>query len=268
MRPLFLLHMKIGCGMILSIIGQTMKIDFPLNLQGIDVDNSPRKYFLTISALLSDNNAAQGAIKVQEAILKDINSAQSIVGSGIYKYPSDRIHFSIIDFVGLSSIMEIENEYREKRISHQNQIITVLNRIDKRIKDREVKFRFIYTGEENNPDKNPRTIAIQAYPSKDLRIFFDDLKSEFNKEKLLFPAEINKYGSDEDPRFSVNVARFFRKPLIGEYRSLDQNIGAFNKKCSDDGKPAFKMNLDRISFVISDNYLSNQNPFLHQIELI
>ena len=156
-------------------------IDFPLYLEGIDLDKSPKAYYLTISVILILNDCVNEIIKVQEELLKDI-SAQSLIGSGIYKYPSDTIHFSIINFDGLASAIDNENEFKEKRKIHIDKIKNILQKFNKRsIDDKKVEFEYIFT-------KKSPSLAIQAFPSENLFELFEDMKDEFNKDIYLKPA--------------------------------------------------------------------------------
>lgn len=239
-------------------MNQFIKIDFPLNLCGVDVDKTPKTYYLTISAILNLNNASSEVVKIQGKILKDISS-QNLIGSGIYKYPIDTIHFSIINFEGLSSSIDAEKIFKQKRQSHIEKIKKVLHEFDQeQIVDKKIKFAYIYR-------KKPNSIAIQTFPSKKLYSFFKKVRKKFNEDADLRPAEIKKFEYDGSIRFPVNIIRFFRELTKEEYDNIAQRVLTKNQQ-SKKGY-LFESELSHISFVLSDNWLSNQNPELDYIEL-
>jgi len=237
---------------------QDIKIDFPQNLDGVDIDRKQKTYYLTINAILNLNNGVGEAIKLQEEILKDINS-QSLIGSGIYKYPADTIHFSIINFEGLSSGIDSEELFRQKRQPYIEKIKNILQTFNEReIAQKKIRFAYIYT-------KKQSSIAIQAFPSKDLCDFFKEMCKKFNEEATLRPVEIKKSEYDGCIRFRVNLVRFFRKLTNEEYDNIAEKVLEINQR----SKKGFLFGLEliRISFVSSDNWLSNCNPELSYINL-
>ena len=243
------------------------EIDFPLEIDGIKIDDKPRTFYLTIGVILSLNNSSSKVIEIQEEFSKQLN-AQSIVGAGIYKYPADTIHFSIINFSGLSSSIENEQEFKEKRKSHINKIKSILSKLDlQKIKkdNKKVDFSYIYT-------KNIESLTIQAFPSEALCEFFEkNVKKELEKDPDLNPVKVEWSEFKNSKRFRVNIIRFFRKLSNIEYDIVACNVKAINLKCDNDGKKVknslFEMELKHISFVFSDNWLSNENPELYSISL-
>lgn len=237
---------------------QFMNRDFPLSLKEIGLDTQSKKYFLTVNAILQKmgNGCVDEAIKLRDRILSGIDAGK-LLGSGIYNYPKESIHFSIINFKDLSSgLADNQQAFKFERSQHIKKIKEILENETKEIKakniDKAIKFGFIYT-------LNTDSIALQAFPSQDLYDFFKKLADKFNEEPILRTVEIKKNGI-EYPRFTVNLARFFRKLTNDEYNKIAPQIYEVNKEFMDE-KNFFQQELSKISFVVSDNWLSN-NDFL------
>lgn len=248
----------------------TMKINFALHLSGVGIDRNPKTWYLTICAILNSNNGAEGAVRIQEEILNGINT-QGIIGSGIYKYPKETIHFSIINFRGLASDTDTEEEFRQKRLRHIEKIKSILRSFDgQKIIDKKVQFAYIYTGDPNKCKDKPESISIQAFPSNEFWNFIERVKENLEEDSDLRPAKIKRYLYDGCARLPVNIARFFRELSNDEYEIIAENVYNFNKGCQDDansGKYGFELEINKLSFVLSDNWLSNDNPELCNITL-
>lgn len=244
-------------------MNEEIKIDFPLPLERPKIDDAPRSYNLTINALLEKNDGISQALGLQEEILKDI-PAKSLIGSGIYKYPPSTIHFSIINLEDLHSGLVTQEVFERERRSYIDRIKQIFTKFDGiTIKDKNVKFSYIYT-------KESPSIAIQAFPSNDLYNFLaKELLVEFTKEKEL-GAEIKGYPFKNNHydvfRFSTNIIRFFRKLSKEEYEIISKRVLEINNRSSKGGC-LFSINLTHLSFVLSDNWLSNGNPELSYIKL-
>lgn len=233
-----------------------IKANFPLELKGLGIDKNPLTYFLTINVILNKNNVIDDVKRVQKELIKGIN-AQELIGSGIYKYPKNGIHFSIINFSDLSSAVVSKERFIKERKKHMNEIENILKKFDNyKIKNKEVYFAYIVSGDEKYM---PESLAIQAYPNKELLAFFSKLKNELENKEILTPATLKCYCSDnlEYPfRFTVNLVRFFRKVKEEEFKKIKKAVEEINNR-SKEGI-LFLMKLKHISFVLSDNWLSNE----------
>jgi len=225
------------------------EIDFPLHLNGVKEDKKPKKYNLSIAVILELNNdknkTFERILNIQNQVLIGVN-AQSLVGSGIYKYPRYTIHFTVITFDTLSLVQKTAEEFENKR----TQIISQINKIfkSKKLKKAKVDFGYFYT-------KETESLAIQAFPNKKFCKFLKLMQKKLDKNPSLRPVKIK---DNNTGRFAVNVVRFFKELSNDEYDSIAENVYKFNKKCQNK-KNLTTMKIKRISLILSDNWLSNND---------
>lgn len=246
---------------------QNIQINFPNSLNGVGIDSGRKFNFLTISILLGLNNGCSNIIKIQEDLLRDINFTTSC-GSGIYKYPSNQIHFSVINFERFKSLSSTggKQQFYAKNQSQIEKIKFILNKFDKRkITDKTVQFAYIFTG---NDKYKPESLALQAFPSIQLYQLFEEINFEFNECAGLAPAIIKDNGFS---RFPVNLIRFFNNITNKEEEIISSSVLDFNNRCdqikNDNMDKFYETKINHISFVFSDNWLSNENPEIFYIEL-
>ncbi len=227
-------------------------------------DTAPVKYGLTLSAILLKNNAENKIIDRQEELIKDISYTEKI-RHGIYKYPAKSLHFSILDFEDLGSIEYKDQESYEKAMSDKidiikNTITLVVKEIAKP-KDPVVKFGFIYTG---CTGKELCSLAIQAFLSEEQVKYIKKLHENLS-DKLsgdgVGAIKIKGFSDGhlfkDEHRFAINLIRFFRNPTDHEYARLVEKVSEINLNSSK--HPLGDFDLREITFVVSDNWLSNNN---------
>ena len=243
----------------------------PKILKFPSIDTAKLTWNITLSVSISENNncALNSLISIQEELLRGINCTQKIK-QGIYKYPKDSIHFSLINFQDLSSI-EYNNssDYQNKNIDKIKDIKHVINSITKnqcmieKI-DKDIKCGFVYTGSKDGKDKL-NSLAIQAFLSKDLSEYIEKLRDELNdklKDRNIGAIKIKGYADEKysalTHRFTINLVRFFRFPNDSEYQYIVDATKRINDISS--AGPIFEsFTLKNIKLIVSDNWLSNDN---------
>jgi len=210
---------------------------------------------LTININLKKNGCYGEILKLQENIINGINVTENIE-KGIYKYSKDQFHFSVINFENYKKGGVPIDKFKELNYHHIAKINSLLQKFDGyTISDKTVQSGYIYTG------CNLQSIAIQVFPSIQLCQLFDDICYQMNKGTELGLAKIkdNRYN-----RFAVNIVRFFRELTFNEKESISRSIDDFNITCENNRKIGekifFEFEIEYISFVVSDNWLSNQYP--------
>jgi hypothetical protein len=214
---------------------------------------------LTISVILHLNNIPAKILDIREEIARDLDSTEEISEDAIYKYRLNTLHFSAINFIGLkgedSPERLIKSEYPKVE-----KIKSILEKNSgKNISDRSLDFRYIYTGRKGKK-KDVKSMALQVYPSIELCRFFEDLKVELS-EHSLGDIEIKS----NDNRFTLNLIRFFRELNYEEKNIICGNVKNINEKSEKSVLCSFE--LKRLSFVVSDNWLANDNPELYYINM-
>ena len=232
-----------------------------LSYQEPNSDNSSNKLFLTINVKiqLNDKKLADKIIKIQDKIISSLNYSGANL-SGIYRYPIETLHFSLINFKSYTTEEFSEDNYYKKykdvieKLSddskrHFSDLIKLNN------EDRKVSIGYIY------PCSSP-SIAFQAIPT----IRFDEaLKESCNKIKLIFPGSGCEIKSEKRPtRFSLNIVKFFRSISKPEYDSMKEIIDDKNKSYGYIGD----ITVSNISVVVSDNWLSNSRKRDKNISII
>lgn len=233
------------------------------NFQKPEIKNDPLTYHLTISAIIEKNDPGSKVFSVQKDILKDIDYSE-IVGEGLYKYPKNKIHFSILDFERFSNSAMDEKTYKKEKSKN---ILEITGRLAKflreynldEIVDRDVSFTNIY------PCKSG-SVALQAVPSQELMKLFLSMKDsfgDFGEAKLKMNDFV--YRGKNINKFSVNLVRFFSGPNKVEFPKIADAINDYNFNlfhC----QPII-MELNKITFVLSDNWLSNKDYFIGDYNL-
>lgn len=235
---------------------------FPFNYEKPKKFDKKTTFYLTISAIIADNNADCEVFKIQKDLLKDIETTNKI-NSGIYYYPKNRIHFSIINFEDFSTETENEEKYRADHLEEIDKIKKIVKELNgnKSIipEDRNVELAYIYTCKSDS-------IAVQAFPSHSLINYFNKIKTLFGNMGL-GNVIIKGYPDDKPTRFPINIARFFREASSDEYSKLKESIQKYNDDFLN-GDKYYEIKLKKLSFVVSDNWLSNGKTKEYEIESI
>lgn len=227
---------------------------FPFTFELPKPKENPKKWHLTISAILEKNKSDSEIFKVQDRILKNIPTV-NIVGNGIYKYPKDRVHFSIINFPDLgktnSNFIDFSKEREEIIDKIQEVFLNFNGKFEKKAMNNIVEFAYIYPHSSDS-------LAIQAFLGEDLIKFLNKMTSEFIKIKGIGKVILKSYPyHGEQVRMPVNIARFFRELTTEESKLIGDNANEYNNLSMSQNLDDMK--LSKLSFVVSDDWLSNDD---------
>lgn len=206
---------------------------------------------LTLSNIiyLQSDGILSKILEHQNFLIKDIVFSEQILPNIIYKCQKNIIHHSLVDFLPATDFQNISgiSKYKENNKDLIESIIKTVNKLKSKIQNKEIVIKSIYKGE--------KSIALEAFPSKDILKFSNDL-ANFVKTVDSFP-KVKGFPPNNPQKFTINIIRFFR-PLSGkEDILLNNQVQKINQKLKD--KP-IKFRLKKLSLVISDDYLSNPNP--------
>jgi len=223
---------------------------FPFEFEKPIKDDQTKKCYLTISALINDCSNPFKIHDIQKEILANVKISK-ILGKNIYKYPLDRLHFSIINFpkfsIETSDIEKFKKDFATEILSIKNELSDLSRKIH--VLDNSIKIAYIY------PFKSS-SIALQAFPSKELCQLFEKIKNKFIS--MGFEAEIKGYEYGENFRFAINIVRFFKELECDEFRNIKAIVDSVNSRSLENDN-IFYLNLDKLTFVISDNWLGNDD---------
>lgn len=238
------------------------------------------KMFLTFSAIIknNDHSGIDGIVKLQNEIKDKIVETDSLpkkiiykkedlyseIKSGssfIYKYPEERIHFSIVNY-GSCLLNEICNfDDFERRKNNYQQSNDYKKQLQSMIDFRERFYRFFPCGADFKikgiylPKIIENSVALQAFPGD--KNFFDKVS------RIAIPEIILK--NRDDPRdgkyFAVNIFRFInakgKANIKREINSSGLDEYLKNEKENLRNSPIAIKIIPEI--VISDNYLANKD---------
>jgi len=224
------------------------------------IDSMDVTYSLTINAIISENTNIDNFATIRNQIINNVRFS-NLIGSGIYVYPNERIHFSIINFVDLSSKnIDGQNNFRKRRQMQIDKIKSIFQQKITNIKpprNKNVDLGYIY------PKSSP-SLAIQVFPNPELIKYFNDIIKQFSYDEF-GKIEIKSNSTNNIITFPINVVRFFRDIDEQEYKQLKNNVDKFNNDSKKEIK--YKINLTKINFVLSDNWLLNDKFNLGQYNI-
>lgn len=246
----------------------------------IKFEKPKNELYLTFSAIV-DEKCRSRILKIQDKIEKIIKKEEFLKDLGIekerkglnkriargdrfiYKYPTESLHFSIVNFAtyNIISLQDFDNARKiiEKTTNFKKLKTKIKDFTTILLKFRKVKIRRIYlsAGIENS-------LALNAFP--DNKDFFEILEKEgecikkkMAKDLINNDFKIKAYPKENFRYFALNIFRFIdRKEFTFNQR------GSFYKKIEEEINLKLKKNPIVIKtescIVISDPYLANDKP--------
>lgn len=234
----------------------------PKTLEKRKIDDKKVTYHLTLSVILKNNNesALKGVVSYQNSLLNNVNYSD-VVRHGIYKYPTDRIHFSLLNFSDLdNSECRNQDEYilfMENKISLIKKTIKKISNELGNPSNKKINIGFVYT-------KKSDSIALQAFLSDKLSYYIQDLSLKLQKElsndgvgTLNIKGFDDEHFNEKKHRFAINIVRFFRITTDHEDKNFVEVVNDINNLSK--AGPLVEFDLNNINFIVSDNWLSNDN---------
>lgn len=246
----------------------------------IKFEKRKSELYLTISCIIENNSI----LNIQERLWKelreefkehkdiefveDINrlNQENNIKLIIYKYPKERIHFSLINLLTRNDIeyskFEEIFELLKKDDTFKNIKNDIENIIEKNIKKKIIEgtIKRLYF-----PQKIEGSIALNiSIDQKEWSSYLGSLESTIKKvlEKYCLDGEV-KLKMHNDKYFAINLIRFINNKSDDSFAglcresSIYKKINEINKELEESFKSSFKT-----CFVISDPYLSNKDPFM------
>jgi uncharacterized protein YaaR (DUF327 family) len=181
----------------------------------------------------------------------------------VYKYPLDRIHFSLfviltkaipdyLEFEKMANLLEKDDSFKKAK----EEIIKIMEEISSSgdfLKNGQVKRIYF-------PQKIENSIALNIY-TKDfqyLKNLEEKIKNRLKKHSLEGEIKLKIYNEEY---FAINLIRFIHKDkdfCLKGNNHVYEKIKEINKKLE---KDPITLNFE-IKATISDPYLSNKDPFL------
>lgn len=247
------------------------------NAYPIKFEKRKNEQYLTISCLIKDAKD-KDIKKIQKNLWKELNNefndvkfAESIKELNeetnkdliIYKYPLNRIHFSLFS-ISTRIVPRYSFEEMAKSLKKEKRFKEIKNELKKIIKEdilynknfsKSWKIRRIYF-----PQKIENSIALNIYTSinfSDLKILEKKIKNKLEKYHLEGEIKLKIYNEEY---FAINLIRFIHKEKDDYFREslIYKKIEKINRN--------LEANPIDVNFLvrptISDPYLSNRSPFL------
>jgi len=244
------------------------------NSYSIKFEKRKSELYLAISCLIKKNKEI---MDIQDNLWKelrniddvdfveDINTLNQKNNKKIvYKYPIDRIHFSL--FVILTLNIDSLNFEEECELFKKEKTFKEIGNIIAKVIDEEIlaNHKFLKSGKVKriyfpSKQKIENSIALNIF-TENLE-FLENLELNIkNRLKKYYPEEGIKLKIRDKEYFVINLIRFINNDDSNDIKesSIYEKIEKINKELEE--KP-IKADFD-IEFVISDPYLSNKNPFL------
>lgn len=206
---------------------------------------------LTLSNIIGSyqNNTLMKIINYQSYLLRNFSISNQILLCNIYEYPTKTIHHSLVNFLPPKPFVnyyEIKN-YKQELRQYINLIVPIIREDLHHIHNKEVIIKSIYMSD--------KSIALEAYPSEDI------LKSANKIVKSIgqandFP-KVKGFPIENPNKFAINLIRFFRKMSKSEKEIFISRLNKINKELTNN---PIIFNINNLSLVISDDYLSNKSP--------
>ncbi len=262
--------------------------DFPE--RPLDVANWKKKqdFYLTLSVVMAsqEGKPVEKIKEIQERIIGQMSNISEYddpySADGLYKYPTDTFHFSLINFLKCDLSAEgdfknFKNTFEEFRKflnqydQYKNFLILVKKFLEKKINNNlssvAAETRWIETGDKN---RALDSFSLQVFPNPSFIEKLESMTKEFKQE--FSGADINLCGVDstlkaypknpkESPvRFALNILRFITDNNVSEKnKTRTKNIvETINREHNN--KVFEEFEITHLSLVESDPFLFNKFP--------
>ncbi len=208
---------------------------------------------LTLSNILIDQNSD---------LINEVSRLQGILKKGLSDFnlvsipESNIIHHSLVDFLPAVEFHN-HNDVVNFKLQHRKlvkEIDSFASALIQNIKDRDV---FIYSSY-----KGEKSIALEAYPSKDILTFANLLVDKI-KTFDGYP-QVKGFPQENPYKFAINIIRFFRNLIKVEDENFLKSISKINNELKVN---PIRFQLKKLSLVVSDDYLTNTNPVERKFNL-
>jgi hypothetical protein len=234
----------------------------------IKFEPKKKDLYLTLSCLLDEN---ESIIDLQKELFDSLNNcpkkdcfnyitrAEDLrdgVDDIIYRYPQNRIHFSLINFLTVPDVDDFEAK-SDSLMPYFKQLNTKIDSLVADINNQKFKgvIKRIY-----HPDNIAGSVALNIYFEEAVICYFNKLEKELREGLKNGAPEGLKMKIYENSYFVVNLVRFIgQKSYSSDYISIDEKILEINKRLKDN--PINDISF-RASLVVSDPFLANKNPFI------
>lgn len=256
----------------------------------IKFEKPKNELYLTFSAVIKkeDNecilNIQKTIIKIvkEEKILKDLGIEEERkdlygrIEKGdrfIYKYPRDKLHFSIVNFATYKIVSLDRFEKARDSISHtinfeklKDEVCNFEKLFNEEVSKNEfkVEIRRIYlpSGVEDSLALNAFSLGGRFF--KNLKSIVGLTENKINQNQISHEIEIKAYPKDDFQYFALNMFRFIDSENKPEKERFLDRCRGFYKKIEDINKDIkifpFTIKM-KPCIVISDPYLANKEPY-------
>jgi len=239
-----------------------------------DIENwvLKKEFYITLSVILElqNNEEVLGVIKnFQEEIIKKISDNVDIFNNpyetkGLYKYPKEDFHFSLINFFKYENADELNEEDENINTIKDYLSKNLYNNMPSEIK---ADLRWIESGTHGRPLDS---FSLQVFPDplfiKNLKKINTDLSDNIFKIKPKnSDFTLKAYPEKNSRRFPLNILRFIDKAtengkINEEIKVKIKNI-VENINMEHNNKPLFTFNITKLSLVKSDPFLFKSKEF-------
>jgi hypothetical protein len=205
---------------------------------------------LTLSVLIKYNEAfLTNLTEIQTIILKDINASELINEKSIYRCVPKTFHFSIINFVSMTGCSREDFEYMLK--AKKAEIIQAVEKDKAAFNECVLEEPRLYPPIDKEGEKSIAFNFNMARNGSALK------KDEVDNMLPSLSAIFSPNYEIKVVPVIINLVRFFREPDAKETHIITMNmksngIKKLMKKAS--------FNIEILSLVVSNMYLSNKNP--------
>ncbi len=212
---------------------------------------------LTISARVFENNNGHVLEKIEEIQKCAVQSLPSHSRIGIYVYPRDTLHFSILNIVSFDLDVDFESARRvtEMRDWHQCFLEFVKVEILEKLElPRELDIEKFYIPDEG---EIKGSLALNLKVDDSLNKKLESVKKQARQGLLKLGVPVGKL-EIKAPKsyFVLNILRFF-----GKRDTFIENCDAFYAYIERETENfPITLKLEQPILVVSNSYLSNSNP--------
>lgn len=214
---------------------------------------------LTLSNIIynQSNIVLLKMLRLQDVLLKKIETSQSVKPDIIYKCPRETIHHSLVNFLPPkeSSVSEFEvANYKKENWDLIVEISLKSKELLQKVNGGMILINSVYMDE--------KSIALEAFPSEDVLFFANRLAGSFKIDDE-YP-KVKGFPVENPQKFPINIIRFFRPLSDIEEQMLNPRIAELNEKIKE---LPIEFKLEKLSLVVSDLYLANPHPEIAKFDI-